>query len=113
MAAIATPTYTPIDEAPMVRAVLGQCLPVRAHQGHLEAAVLVPLSKLKKESDSKDFVEQLAQTLPQDKIIYCHCRSGGRALVATSILQKMGYDVRPLKAGYADLLKAGFSNGNL
>ncbi len=81
-------------------------------QGHLEAAVLVQLSKLKEESDSKDFVEQLAQILPQDKIIYCHCRAGGRALVATSILQKMGYDVRPLKAGYADLLKAGFSTGN-
>jgi rhodanese-related sulfurtransferase len=81
-------------------------------QGHLEAAVLVPLSKLKEDSDSKDFVEQLAQILLPDKIIYCHCRSGGRVLVATPILQKMGYDVRPLKAGYADLLKAGFSTGN-
>ena len=74
--------------------------------------MLVPLSKLKEESESKDFVEQLAPILPPDKIIYCHCQAGGRALVATSILQKMGYDVRPLKAGYADLLKAGFSTDN-
>ena len=81
-------------------------------QGHLEAAVLVPLSKLREESESKDFVEQLAQILQQDKIIYCHCRAGRRALAATSILQEMGYDVRPLKAGYADLLKAGFSTAN-
>ena len=44
-------------------------------QGHLEAAVLVPLSKLNKESESKDFVEPLAKTLLQDKIIYCHCWS--------------------------------------
>jgi rhodanese-related sulfurtransferase len=45
---------------------------------------------------------------PKDKIIYCHCRSGRRCLTAADILKKQGYDVRPLKAGYEDLLKAGF-----
>ena len=28
---------------------------------------------------------------------------------ASAILQKLGYDARPLKAGYRDLLKAGFT----
>ena len=44
-------------------------------QGHLDTAVLVPLRKLMKKSESKDFVEQLAKTLLQDKIIYWHCWS--------------------------------------
>ena len=46
--------------------------------------------------------------LPKDKVIYCHCRAGGRALLAADILKKLGYDVRPMKEGYEDLLKAGF-----
>ena len=37
--------------------------------------MLVPLSKLNRESESKNFVEPLAKTLLQDKIIYCHCWS--------------------------------------
>ena len=70
--------------------------------------MLVPLSKLRKASENKDFIKQLVKTLPRDETIYCHCQSGGRVLIAESILKKMGYDVRPLKAGYADLLEAGF-----
>jgi len=31
-----------------------------------------------------------------------------RALKAAKILEKLGYNVRPLKAGYQDLLTAGF-----
>jgi len=72
--------------------------------GHLELAQLVPLSKLQGKID----VKKLAKQLPKKKIIYCHCRSGGRVLKAAPILKKMGYDIRPLKQGYADLLKAGF-----
>ena len=30
------------------------------------------------------------------------------ALTAADLLKKQGYDVRPLKDGYKDLLKAGF-----
>ena len=29
---------------------------------------------------------------------------------ASAIMHKMGYDVRPLKAGYDDLLDAGFND---
>jgi len=68
--------------------------------GHLKKAQLVPLSKLQAGVKEK--------MLPKDKIIYCHCRSGGRVLIATSILKPLGYDIRPLKQGYRQLLGAGF-----
>jgi phage shock protein E len=68
--------------------------------GHLDGAVLVPLSDLKK--------GEKADSLPKDRIVYAHCASGKRCLAAADILKKQGYDVRPLKAGYIDLVKAGF-----
>ena len=71
------------------------------------AGALLPLSKLKK-GNSKD----LTKDLPKDKVIYCHCRAGTRSLQAADILQKLGYDVRPLKEGYEDLLKAGFTKSD-
>ena len=72
--------------------------------GHLRDAKLVPLSKLRDKA-SRD---KLTKTLPKKKIIYCHCRSGGRVLIATDILLPEGFDIRPLKSGYADLIQAGF-----
>jgi rhodanese-related sulfurtransferase len=71
--------------------------------GHLQGAQLLPLSKLK-----GDDITTLLKDLPKDKPIYAHCRSGGRCLTAADILIKQGYDVRPLKQGYQDLLEAGF-----
>jgi rhodanese-related sulfurtransferase/ubiquinone/menaquinone biosynthesis C-methylase UbiE len=76
--------------------------------GHLPQAKLIPLSQLRNRAGQSEYGKELAKILPQERIIYCHCRSGGRVLIAGPILKKMGYDVRPLKAGYADLLKAGF-----
>jgi rhodanese-related sulfurtransferase len=70
--------------------------------GHLKAASLVPLSLL-----SKDGAE-IPGTLPKDKPIYLHCRSGARSLKAAEILKAKGYDVRPLQAGYGQLVKDGF-----
>lgn len=72
--------------------------------GHLKGAHLLPLSKLKEGIPSAD----LAKLLPKDKTIYAHCGSGKRVLQAAEILRKAGFQVEPLKAGYADLLKAGF-----
>ncbi|MFN7767093.1 MAG: rhodanese-like domain-containing protein [Planctomycetaceae bacterium] len=72
--------------------------------GHLQAARLTPLSGLKETAQ----LEQLLKDLPKDKVIDAHCRSGKRCLNAGEILKSKGYDVRPLKAGYEDLLKAGF-----
>lgn len=72
--------------------------------GHLKAARLVPQSKLKTAPGLAD----LLKTLSKDKVVYTHCRSGVRALAGGEILKKHGYDVRPLKAGYQDLVEAGF-----
>lgn len=72
--------------------------------GHLQDARPLALSKLEKGVDS----EKLAKVLAKDKIIYLHCAAGGRCLPAADILKKQGYDVRPLKPGYRQLLKAGF-----
>lgn len=77
-------------------------------KGHLQAAKLVSLSKLIAGKSSKEFQESLAKDAPKDKIVYCHCKSGGRALIAADLLKDLGYDVRPLKQGYDQLLEAGF-----
>lgn len=72
--------------------------------GHLKDVRLLPLSELKAGTANS----RIAELLPQGKIVYCHCRSGGRVIPAGEILQKLGYDVRPLKQGYQDLLQLGF-----
>ena len=72
--------------------------------GHLKDAKFIPQSKLKVEAE----LAALLKELPKDKVIYTHCRAGGRALTCGEILKKQGYDVRPLKPGYEDLIKAGF-----
>ncbi len=41
-------------------------------------------------------------------MIYTHCRAGRRSVAAAVILEKLGYDVRPLKPGFEDLIQAGF-----
>jgi phage shock protein E len=77
-------------------------------RGHIEGAVLAPLTELGKAEKKKQLSEKLAKELPKDKVIYCHCTRGGRALLAGDILKELGYDVRPLKPGYAELIKEGF-----
>lgn len=72
--------------------------------GHLKAAKHLSLSQLRKGVSA----EELMSTLMKDKVIYLHCFSGGRCLEAADRLQKAGYEVRPLKPGYKDLLNAGF-----
>lgn len=73
--------------------------------GHLKGAQLVPLSELQ---DTKD-PQSVLKGIDKKAIIYCHCRRGGRALIAAEILCAQGYDCRPLKAGFGELVKAGFS----
>jgi len=77
--------------------------------GHVDGALFVPLSWLREESKGDKFAERLGEKLPAKKIVYLYCRSGGRALTAAGLLRKQGYDARPLKAGYEDLRKAGFT----
>jgi rhodanese-related sulfurtransferase len=72
--------------------------------GHLKGAILMPQSKLKDEA----VAAELAKKLDKSKVIYTHCRAGRRALTCGEILKKQGFDVRPLKAGFDELVKEGF-----
>lgn len=75
-------------------------------QGHLAVAKLKPLSRLAARNGDP---AELLKDVPKDKIIYCHCRSGGRALAACDVLKDLGFDVRALKPGFAALVEAGFA----
>jgi phage shock protein E len=73
-------------------------------EGHIEGSFFLPLSALKKGVST----EQLAKRLPKDQILYTFCVVGKRAITAGTILEKHGYEVRALKPGYKELVKAGF-----
>jgi rhodanese-related sulfurtransferase len=73
-------------------------------QGHLAGAGLLPLSALERGLPP----QELAKILPKDKVIYCYCLAGGRCEEAAAILRPLGYDVRAIKPGYPQLVKAGF-----
>jgi rhodanese-related sulfurtransferase len=64
----------------------------------------LPLSELK----GGTTVEKLKEKLGDAKVLYLHCGSGKRCLTAADLLKKQGYDGRPLKEGFSDLVKAGF-----
>lgn len=68
---------------------------------HVKEARFVPMSKI----DEKG---KLPAEVPKDKPVYVHCAVGGRALTVAKILKKLGYDARPITAGPAQLIKAGF-----
>lgn len=72
--------------------------------GHIQGAVFLPLSELNAGIDGK----QVVRRLPKNKILYTHCAVGKRSVTAAVILEKYGYELRPLKAGYKELLEAGF-----
>lgn len=74
-------------------------------QGHVEGAIFLPLSTLKAGITK----EQLEAKIPRGAIVYTHCALGKRALTAGDILEKHGYEVRCLRPGFNDLLKAGFA----
>ena len=76
------------------------------NEGHLEVAKLVPLSDIRYPQKRKNAMKDLSKK----EMIYCHCRSGKRVLIATHYLTEDGYDIRPLSAGYKDLLSEGFEN---
>ena len=73
--------------------------------GHLKHAKHLSLSDLQK-GVSK---EKLKALIPPGKVIYLHCAAGGRCLKAADLLKKAGYETRPLRPGYNDLLEAGFA----
>lgn len=71
--------------------------------GHLKDAVHIPLSGLR-----DGLPAGATEKLSKDKPVYLHCAAGRRCLKAAEALKKLGYDARPLKDGYDDLLAAGF-----
>ena len=79
---------------------------VEWNDGHIEGAVHLPWRDLQDKFDEK----KLREKLPKDIIVYTHCMVGYRAIRAGKIIEKYGYDVRPLKPGYQELLEAGFKN---
>lgn len=81
------------------------------NDGHLKDAMLVPLSELKKRNPNAS-VKKILDKLDKDKPVYCHCRSGRRVLTAAPLLKKMGFDIRPLKAGFDELRENGFKVAN-
>lgn len=72
--------------------------------GHLKGAKHLALSDLKTGVPS----DKLKTLLPAGKVVYLHCAAGGRCLKAADLLKAAGFETRPLKPGYEDLVKAGF-----
>jgi rhodanese-related sulfurtransferase len=75
------------------------------NQGRLAGAVFLPITSL----DDEDFdFAKLEKSLSKKKLLYTYCVMGIRAEGAAEILAEHGYQVRVLKLGYEQLVKAGF-----
>jgi phage shock protein E len=77
---------------------------VEWNAGHVQGAKHLPWRDLQDKLKEED----VAKKISKDLIVYTHCAVGYRALRAAKILKKYGYDVRALKPGYEELVKAGF-----
>lgn len=73
-------------------------------KGHVAGARLVPLSSLERGVDA----DQLARSIPKGTVIYTYCMVGGRSVASARFFRSLGYDVRPLKPGYPELVRYGF-----
>ncbi|MEM9412861.1 MAG: hypothetical protein AAGA30_17245, partial [Planctomycetota bacterium] len=51
---------------------------------------------------------EVRSLIPDDKIIYCHCKAGVRAGTAAEALSPLGYDVRTLPQSFEKLVELGF-----
>jgi len=69
--------------------------------GHLKQAIFLPVTELAK-------AKTAPADLPKDRPLYLHCVAGVRAKKAAGILSGLGFDARPIEAGYEELLKNGF-----
>ena len=73
-------------------------------KGHLQDALLLPLQDLSDAASEK----KVRKAIPDGKIVYLYCVVGKRALAGGKSLQAYGYDARPLKQGFQELIEAGF-----
>jgi phage shock protein E len=78
---------------------------VEWNSGHVRDAVHLPWRDLQGKK-----IDQLVDKLPKDKIVYTYCAVGYRSSRAGKIIAKHKLDVRPLKPGFEDLVKAGFES---
>ncbi|MBX9787479.1 MAG: rhodanese-like domain-containing protein [Pirellulales bacterium] len=78
------------------------------NKGHIDGAIFLPLSEFR----LRNKTAEMTKNLPGDRVLYTYCVVGMRSLKAAELLKKQGYEVRALKPGYEDLLKAGFPNAS-
>lgn len=78
---------------------------VEWNAGHVRGAAHLPWRDLQGKNGDRLLLEKL----PKGKIIYTYCAVGYRSSRAGKIIAKHKFDVRPLKPGFEDLVKAGFA----
>lgn len=78
---------------------------VEWNAGHIAGAISLPIVEIER----KRIAPEVLAKLPKDRILYTYCVVGFRSKKAATILEKQGYQVRALKPGYDELLKAGFA----
>ncbi|MCU0719941.1 MAG: rhodanese-like domain-containing protein [Pirellula sp.] len=71
--------------------------------GHIKGAVHLPFRAMQEKIDAQKIKDDF-----KNKIVYTYCAVGMRSLKAGQILTKLDLDIRPLKPGYDELVKAGF-----
>jgi hydroxyacylglutathione hydrolase len=67
------------------------------HEGHIAGAEHRFLGKLLRE----------IETIDRSRPVVAQCQAGGRSAIATSILQRAGFDVTNMTGGYSAWLAAG------
>ena len=78
---------------------------VEWNSGHVRNAIHLPWRDLQGKKG-----DQMLEKLPKDKIIYTYCTVGYRSSRDGKIIAKQKFDVRPLKPGFEELVKAGFDS---
>lgn len=53
-------------------------------------------------------MKNLHQDIDKTKMIYVHCRVGARGIVATSMLNKLGFNAVNIQGGSENMKAAGF-----
>jgi rhodanese-related sulfurtransferase len=77
---------------------------VEWNAGHVKGAVHLPFRDLQDKWDE----EKIRKAIPKGAIVYTYCAVGMRSLKSSKYIEKAGFEVRPLKPGYDELVKSGF-----
>ena len=74
------------------------------NQGYIRQALLVATSEFR----DADTITEAIGKLSKEKPIFCHCKKGGRAMMISGMLAKQGFDIRPMKQSYKQIVASGF-----